>query len=243
MGIWTEKEDRSDLADLVKTDTADEEDDQYMPIDKAFLMNTKKKPEAIQLSDDIGEGFETLVKMNILEVGIGLGFSYQLLTTDLEGMNFASSRANKINDSRFFRCLYKWVVKQCCQYQWEKFVEWEILTGKIPGLGYSQFIQDSWIYTQAFWLPEGDDWVDPYKDAQAAELYYKLGVMTFQQMCSARGLDHIAVLEQRRTEKALFNEYGLEEIQPAKLFETSTAPADAQVVQEVETTSTDGDEK
>jgi capsid protein len=95
-------------------------------------------------------------------------------------------------------------------------VRQEFLTGRIGG-GYSatQYQNNPWYYNQCFWLPEGEDWVDPLKDAQALVLAYKSGWMTLQSICALKGLDWQSVLTQRKIEKEFLVKEGLQELLPA----------------------------
>jgi lambda family phage portal protein len=210
MGIWTKRRDAAAFDDLA---TEQDDDDYYAPFEQGMMIRTQEKPEAIQLDDKLSETFGELVKLTVMMIGIGLGFSYQLLSSDLEGMNFSSARTNKIADSRFFRTLYKWFYKTCCQHRWEKFVEWEVLAGRLP-ISLPDFEKNRWYYTQCFWLPEGEDWVDPLKDAKAMETLYQMGIVTLQQLCAMRGTNYLAILKQRRREKELIEQAGLTELLP-----------------------------
>jgi hypothetical protein len=208
--------------------TEPDDDGDYIPFEKGMQINTAEKPEAVQLDDKFAVAFEPLVKMNVLEIGIGLGFSYQLLTTDLEGMNFASSRANKISDSRFFRSMYRWFAKCVCQAHWKRFVEWEIMSGRIPGVSYSQYVADSWMWNECFWLPEGEDWVDPLKDAETMKLLYLMGMATLQELCAAKGKDYKAVRDQA-AERGTIAHYLIEcDIKNEKPDISSYAPMDVE---------------
>jgi lambda family phage portal protein len=211
MGIWTSSKDRLGFEGALESDG---DGGEYLPFGRDMMISTSEEPKPIQLDDTMQNSFHPLVKFNLLAIAAGLGYSYQLLTSDLEGMNFASSRANKIADSKFFRGMYRWSAKSICQPVWNRFVEWEALTGRLQsaGVSYATYAADPWYYSQAYWLPEGEDWVDPYKDAQAQELLYKMGVMTFQQLCSLKGLDWMSVLKQKKRESEVFKDMGLQEM-------------------------------
>ena len=87
--------------------------------------------------------------------------------------------------------------------------------GKIKG-GYtaSQYLNNPWHYHQCYWLPEGEDWVDPLKDAQALLVAYKSGWMTLQDICALKGKDWKSIVKQRKIEKNFLTEHGLQELLP-----------------------------
>lgn len=206
LGYYMHKSDQPDF-EVLESSTNDGQDS-YVPLDFQGFVFGQGEPKAISLDDAIAETFDPLVRMTVSKIASGLGFSYQLLSSDLKGMNFASSRANIIADNKTFRTLFNSFVSVVCKPMWDSFVEWEVLTGKIPGLPYSRFISDKWYYTQCYWLPlDGEDWVDPLKDAQALELLYKMGQITFQELCNRTGKDYMTVLKQRKKERELFAQY------------------------------------
>lgn len=211
MGVWEKKENKAAMAALLETDPAGE---QSIPFDKQMIYYADTKPEAIQFDDKISESFGALVRLSLHSVAIGAGFSYQLLSSDLDGANFASGRLNLICDSKVFRSMYKQFYKCSCQEQWNKFVEWEVLTGKIPNISYSQYLSDPWYYQQCFWLPEGEEWSDPLKEAQSQKLLYMTGQITLQEMCAHGGKNYKTIIAQRAREKQELIAAGLEELLP-----------------------------
>jgi lambda family phage portal protein len=227
MGVWMDKGDRADILSALEMD-GETSSDSYVPFDKGMMMSSSSKPEAIKLPDDLAEAYGNLVKMMILEVGIGMGFSYQLLTTDLEGMNFASTRQNKTADSKYFRYLTRSSARIICQPKYDRFVEWEIMTGKLPGVSYTDYLADPYRFNKVVWLSEGDDWVDPLKDAEAIKLMRDMGVYTFRDICALKGKTPEEVIAQLADEEADLEAAGLERFLPAGIGakpEQSAAPA------------------
>jgi capsid protein len=197
-------------------DSVSEGGSEYIDLDYQGFVSSDGEITPVKLDDSLKESFLPLLRGNLIALGVGMGFSYQLLTTDLEGSNFASSQTNALNDNRFFRTVFKWYTKTVLQRRYEKFVEWEILQGKIPGVSYQNFLDDPWYYTQCFWLPiDGEQWVDPLKDAKATELLYNLGQITYQEICATGGKDYKSVLKQLSKEKEEMTALGLERLLPS----------------------------
>jgi lambda family phage portal protein len=211
MGVWEKKENKKAMAKLLETD---EDGEDGIPFEKSQIYYADSEPKPIQFDDTIGESFSPLVKMSLHAIAVGAGFSYGRLTTDLEGANFAGGRINLITDSKIFNAMYKQFYKCSCQSMWNKFVDWEFLMNRIPAATYAQYKADPWYYSQCYWLPEAEQWVDPLKDAQAQDLLYKTGQITLQQLCASRGENYKSIIRQRAKEKQELTEAGLGELLP-----------------------------
>jgi len=117
LGMKFDQSDGGALSNLLQTSS---EGYGFMELDFQGGYIGKTKPEPISITDPISDTFKALIEMEMQYIAIGLGFSYQLFTTDLAGANFSSARINTINDNAGFRTLYKWFVKARCQKRWEK---------------------------------------------------------------------------------------------------------------------------
>ena len=175
---------------------------------------TKHKPEVIQSKDDLNETFEPMIRLLLSMVAIGLGISYQILTRDLKGMNFASSRANILEDRRTFKVYQTWFIKDFCQKDWERFVFWTIATGKVPGVSLFNYSAEPWRFNDCFWTPPRWDWVDPLKDAQAAQLLVENNMMSLKDYYGSQGKNYIEEIRQIAEEKKMLLKYGIKEEAP-----------------------------
>jgi capsid protein len=214
LGVRLNKKDR-DAFDYAADSTADNGEN-FIDLDyQGFVTAEDGSLSPIKMDDSLRESFNPLVKHNLIQLGVGLGISHQVLTSDLEGMNFAASRANIINDNRHFRTLFKWYTKTVLQRRYERFVEMEIFQGKVPGVTYQNFLDDPWYYTQCYWLPmDGEDWVDPLRDAEALKLLYGLGQVTYQEICAMSGKDYRSTYSQLKKERDMFEADGMSHLMP-----------------------------
>ena len=225
MGVFIPKKNKKDFLSIEETD---ETGDDSIPFEKQSLYFGDEAPSPIQFDDHISEGFAPLVRMNLHAISIACGFSYQLLSSDLEGANFSGGRINTITDSKTFQSLFRTFINvgATTQHAWNRFVEWEFLNGKIPGASYDQYLRDPHYYNKCYWLPEGMGWVDPLKDAQAQELLYRTGQLTLQELCAAQGKNYKQIIAQRAREKKELTDAGLSELlptfDPKKGLDTST---------------------
>lgn len=218
LGYKVSPRDIGGINNLLATD--DDSGEQYLELDFQGFVGTNDKPEPISMTDPIKDTFKALVEMSMQRIAIGLGFSYQLFTSDLSGANFSSARMNTINDNLGFRTLYKWFVKARCQRRWEQFVYSEVLTGRLAGAGVTmaEYNRDPWIFNQCFHLPmDGQEWVDPLKDIQATVLAYKTGQITYQEICSRTGKHWQSVLKQLEVERKEMESRGLSMFLPENI--------------------------
>jgi lambda family phage portal protein len=224
LGVKISQSDAGGISKLLQKDSSGNE---YFDLDFQGFYMGKDKPEPISFTDPISDTFDPIVRMIMQYVAIGMGFSYQLFTSDLSGANFSSARMNKITDNTYFRTLYKWFVKAECQRTWEKFVYWEVMTGRLSkfGIGLSEYQKDPWKYNQCFHLPmDGEDWVDPLKDVQATVLAYKLGQITLQEICARSGKHWKAVLRQLAKERETLKEMNMEYLLPENVNNIAPEP-------------------
>jgi capsid protein len=73
--------------------------------------------------------------------------------------------------------------------------------------GAPKFVECRGAYARATWVGPGVGWVDPVAESQGAIMRMDGALSTLQDECSQQGLDFEEVLEQRRYELQLFDEY------------------------------------
>lgn len=215
--------------------TTDSNGNEYFDLDYQGFVFSDQDIKPIQFTDPIANTFERLTKIAMQEVALGMGFSNQKLTSDLENTNFTSGRINTIDDNKFFRVLFKHFVKSSNQLDWNRFVEWEAFTGRLQrhGVGYSQYLNEPWRYSQSYWLPkDGESWVEPLKDAQALILLYKTGQMTYQEICSRAGKNYKSVMRQLKREREEMKDEGLEFMLPENISATAKVTDTSDSVEE-----------
>jgi capsid protein len=196
----------------------------YIELDSPGLFFGKDKPEPISMTDPISDTFKPLVDMIMGYIAMGMGFSYQAFTTDLNGANFSSARTNTIGDNRTFTGAFKKFVDYCGKPKWHKFVEWEVMTGRLSEFGItpSAYARDPWYYNQSVWLPmDYQEWVDPLKDQQALILMYKTGQITYRELCARSGKNISTQIKEIAEERKDLIASGLDHLLPENI---STSP-------------------
>ncbi|WP_412059066.1 hypothetical protein [Bartonella sp. DGB2] len=89
---------------------------------------------------------------------------------------------------------------------WRSLVEEAVNKGQIEA---SDFYENKAAWLRSKWIGPGRGWVDPVKEAKAAQMRMQIGLSTLEEECAAQGLDWEEVLEQLTREKAKIMEYDL----------------------------------
>jgi capsid protein len=91
------------------------------------------------------------------------------------------------------------------------------------------FYENKAAYCRARWIGPGRGWIDPLKEAQAADMRMKIMVSTLEDECAEQGKDWEEVLEQYAEEEARLKELKLTrtEVQKALGKPSSTYSSDA----------------
>ncbi|MGO4618559.1 hypothetical protein AB4Z34_01605 [Ensifer sp. 2YAB10] len=81
------------------------------------------------------------------------------------------------------------------------------------GCGYTEapnFYRFKRAWTRCHWIFDGTGWLDPVREAQAAQLRITTSISTLQDECAEEGKDWEEVLEQRAAEQARRRALGLD---------------------------------
>lgn len=227
LGVKLSKEDRVGVEQaLGQSDNGSS----YMDFDFQGFYMGKDKPEPISMTDPISDTFKALVDMNMAYIAMGMGFSYSAFTTDLSGANFSGMRQNLIGDNRTFTCVFKKLIDISEKAKWNKFVEWEVITGRLAEFGVTPtaYYKDPSYYNQSLWLPmDYQEWVDPLKDQQALILAYKTGQITFRELCARSGKNLSTQIKELEEERKDLIAAGLQHLLPENInMSTKAAPAE-----------------
>ena len=139
-------------------------------------------------------------------VAASLNMPYELLLKDFSQTNYSSARAALLEAWRFFNGRRKWLSDHWAQPVYELWLEEAIDAGLVDAPGFDEYRS---AYARAFWIGPGRGWVDPVKEAKAAQIRMDIGVSTLERECAEQGLDWEEVLEQRARERKRMAELGL----------------------------------
>ena len=150
--------------------------------------------------------FEPFTLAVFKHIAAGLNMPYELLMKDFSKTNYSSARAALLEAWRFFRGRRKWLATYWMQPVFELWLEEEVGEGRIEA---PDFYRLRPFYARCKWIGDGRGWIDPLKEAQAAEARLRNGLTTLEDECAEQGQDWEEVLEQRAREQARARELDL----------------------------------
>jgi lambda family phage portal protein len=149
--------------------------------------------------------FAAFQKAILRGAAAGLGLNYNLLASDLEGVNYSSLREGKLSQNAIFD------VCQSINIEMEEepvFRAWlqSVLVQDRIGLPYAQMAK----YQRVKWHTEKRPWVDPQKDASAAKMLLELGLTSPRRIAATLHSDSLeAVAEETAADLAMMAQKGL----------------------------------
>jgi lambda family phage portal protein len=152
---------------------------------------------------------EPFVERILKAISAALGLPYELVAKDFSKTNYSSARAALLEARRYFKMRQEWLARKLCQPVWEMVLEEAYLKRDLKA---DTFLKMKEYWTQSSWIAPGWEWVDPLKEAQAAEVGLKNGITTYSDLYASEGKDWEESLEQRKREQAKIKELGLEDV-------------------------------
>ncbi|HUU31492.1 MAG TPA: phage portal protein, partial [Phycisphaerae bacterium] len=130
-------------------------------------------------------------------IGAALGVSWQVVLKDFSDSTYSSARTDLLEARITYRTDQQWMADRPLRWEWWTVMEDARLLGdpRLAGVTDEQIEAVNWI-------PPGWQWVDPEKEAAAAEIELRLGITTLQDICAGRGKDWEEQMEQRLRERA-----------------------------------------
>lgn len=152
------------------------------------------------------EAFDPFVQTFLRWIAAGLNMPYELLAKDFSKTNYSSARAALLEGWRFFRGKRKWLTRTWAQPAFELWLEEEVMEGRIEA---PDFYAQRAYYCRTKWIGDGRGWIDPLKEAQAAECRMRNGITTLEDECAEQGLDWEENLQQRAREEKRAKQLGI----------------------------------
>lgn len=153
---------------------------------------------------------ERFVQSVLRHFSAAFGLTYEQVSRDWSGVNYSSARAALLEVHKFLtarRYFFARAVATPILIMW---LEEAIALGRIktwrPELN---FWRDLPHLVKGRWRGPARGWIDPTKEAQAAQMRVEIGVSTLENEAAEQGLDWEEVLIQRRREIARMQELGI----------------------------------
>jgi len=146
-----------------------------------------------------------VVKAELREIASGLDVCYHELANDLEGVSFSSIRSGTLAERDAWKMEQTEFIEHICDPVYESFMSVYIFTKhtKLPPSKLDKFLA-------VLWIPRAFPWVDPYKDAMTNKILVEMNVKTLTAVCIEIGTDFETVCIQKKKEKDMLKQYGLE---------------------------------
>lgn len=168
------------------------------------------------------QAFEGAVLRN---VATGIGLSAQQVTNDWSDVNYSSARGALLEAWKTlhrrrhdFGQRFAAPIRACWLEEAHDVDELPLPAGA------PDFAEFRGAYARCRWMGPGRGWIDPVAEKQGSVIGMDAALSTLEDECAEQGLDYEEVLEQRRYELKLFDEYGIPRPQWAGHF-TATETA------------------
>ena len=150
--------------------------------------------------------FDPFTVSVLRHIAAGLNMPYELLTKDWSRSTYSSARAASLESWRFFTSRRKWLTEYWCTPAYEIWLEEAVNLGEVEAPG---FYEARYAYSRCKWIGAGRGWVDPVKEAEAAQVRMGANLSSLEDECAEQGKDWEEVLEQRAAEFARMDQLGL----------------------------------
>lgn len=142
-------------------------------------------------------------------IGCGTDLPYEWVTRNWTQSNYSSQRAALLEVWRAFTRERDNLGTQWMDPCYQLFMEEQVDAGNIDAPG---FYDNKLAYLRCRWIGPGRGWVDPTKEAQAAQLRMQIQVSTLEDECAEQGKDWRDVYDQLAVEQLVRDELNLSPI-------------------------------
>ena len=170
--------------------------------------------------------FAAFEETTLRNIATAMGLSYEQLSMDWSKTNYSSARAALMEVWKFFTARRSFFCSQFASQIYIAWLEEAMDRGDVetpPGA--PPFLDARAAYGRARWIGPPRGWIDPVKEAQAAQLRMDMSLSTLEQEAADQGLDWEEVVYQRKRELDLMKELGLAPPSWAQIG-ALTAPSD-----------------
>ena len=150
--------------------------------------------------------FPSFVETVLRQIGTAIGLPYELALKDFSKTNYSSARAALLEAWRFFSIRRTWLASYWAAPVYGLWLEEAVNAGLVDA---PDFYENQAFYSRSKWIGQGKGWIDPVKEAEAAQLRMQGMISTLELECAEQGLDWNEVLEQRALENRRMDELGL----------------------------------
>lgn len=137
------------------------------------------------------QSLDAFVSLMARVVGLPLGMPLELLMLDFSQTNYSSARASLLQAQRSFKQQQQYLIQRLCRPIWRWKIRQWIEDGELPANDEAE---------RHDWIAPGWPWVDPVKEAQAAQMAIDGGFSTLREVVTGMGKDFDSLLTARKAE-------------------------------------------
>jgi lambda family phage portal protein len=176
-----------------------------------------------------GANYDPFMRTNLRAAAAGMGLSYDVVARDYDQGTYSSKRQGALEDRREFSISQDLLIDLICQNVIELFVGFAVLEGKfadVAGFDENDFYANSASYFETEWLPDGFQWIDPAKEAQAASIRLDKRLDTRKSIIGSGGGNWRRTFQQLADEQAEADRVGitLPDVEPTAHMTAGDAP-------------------
>lgn len=153
--------------------------------------------------------FEPFANFITRSIARTFGLSFEAVSGDWRGVNFASGRLGGLLERKTFRRIQDVVIQIVLRPMYLTFYRWIVATGKLPGVSPGDLLLNWRRLTVADYGGAGWEHHDPLKEVTAAGMRIITGLSTLDDETTALGRDWKAVIAQRTRELEALEEAGI----------------------------------
>lgn len=157
-----------------------------------------------------GDAFGELTAQLLRDPANALDIPPEVLSQAWQGMNYSNARTVLLQFYLTCRLRQAYLIEELCRPVHENEARYGVAYGKISGEGFDRRSED---FLSFAGIPPGWHWVDPEKEAKAADLGLSNNTETLADLCASRGEDVDEHLETRARElqrmQELEEKYGI----------------------------------
>lgn len=158
-----------------------------------------------------GNNFDSFTEAVLRGIAAGLDISYEQLVRDFTRGTYSCQRQTMLEDRRGWKKEQDRLVCHFVAPMYKKFIQCAFLEGKFKDLvSIQDFMQSPARYTEAMFVGDGYEWIDPAKEVTAYEKAISLRLITRNEIVTARGGRFHNTMEEIADEKRLSQELDIQ---------------------------------
>lgn len=156
-----------------------------------------------------GGQYPAYMRAQVSMIAAGAGLGYPIVARDFTGGNFSSQRQGMLEDWKEIDPMQELMANIVIRPLWEMFVTVAVLNGDLeaPGFFTNEAMRTEYLEIEVY--APAKPWIDPAKEANAAQIAIKNRLKTREAITSQQGDDWRDTFEQIAEERELAEELGV----------------------------------